>query len=61
MEAPYLGNPRLAYNFRAIPQLAIFFNDYYKRPFFCYLLSSILLNFFSLLYLFSPLLFFYLF
>ena len=55
IEAPYLGNPRLAYNFYAIPQLAIFLNNYYKRPSFCCLLSSILLNFFSLLYPFFPL------
>jgi hypothetical protein len=27
MEAPRLGNPRLAYDFRATPQLAIFLDD----------------------------------
>ena len=55
MEAPRLGNPRLAYDFGATPQLAIFLNDHHKRPSFCRLLSSILLNFFSLLYPFFPL------
>ena len=50
MEAPHLGNPRLTYNFCATPQLAIFLNNHHKRPSFCRLLSSILFNFFSLLY-----------
>src|ERR1700722_13694167 len=55
MEASRLGNPRLTYDFCATPQLAIFLNDHHKRPSFCRLLSSILLNFFSLLYFFFPL------
>ena len=58
MEAPHLGNPRLTYNFCATPQLAIFLNNHHKRPSFCRLLSSILFNFFSLLYPFFPLYFF---
>ena len=58
MDAPRLGNPRLAYDFGAIPQLVIFLDGHYKRPSFRRLLSSILLNFFSLLYPFSPSLFF---
>ena len=55
MDAPHLGNPRLAYDFCATPQLAIFLDDHHKRPSFRRLLSSILLNFFSLLYPFFPL------
>ena len=55
MEAPHLGNPRLTYNFYTTPQLAIFLNNHHKRPSFYCLLSSILFNFFSLLYPFFPL------
>ena len=54
METPRLGNPHLTYNFHTTPQLAIFLNNHHKRPSFCCLLSSILFNFFSLLYPFFP-------